>query len=86
MLVYYYRDLGIIFAAGNLPETHDLFEMEHSCNMFCTFFHLPTDYDNWGLTTVHQALPRSGSRSSSVNRHSALDPNGSKAMSLSCVD
>jgi len=38
----YYRDTGLIFSDGNLASTHSTFPAEHTCNMFCEFFKLPT--------------------------------------------
>ncbi|KAF5377194.1 hypothetical protein D9615_006459 [Tricholomella constricta] len=39
--------LGVIFADGNVPSSHENFEINHRCNHFCDFFEDPTDYDVW---------------------------------------
>jgi len=88
-MVTYYRDLGVIFAAGNLPATHDVFEVEHCCNVFCKFFELPTDYDNWESSRATTGLPRysgfTSGQDQSAHRYST-NPDGSKAMSFSRMD
>jgi hypothetical protein len=44
-----FRELGYIFAEGNLPETFKSFETDHMCNRFCQTFGLPTDYAKWDV-------------------------------------
>jgi hypothetical protein len=44
-----FRELGYIFAEGNLPETFKSFETDHMCNRFCRTFGLPTDYAKWDV-------------------------------------
>ncbi|KAF5377829.1 hypothetical protein D9615_006831 [Tricholomella constricta] len=39
--------LGVIFADGNVPSSHENFEINHRCNHFCEFFEVPSDYDLW---------------------------------------
>ncbi|KAH7906200.1 hypothetical protein BJ138DRAFT_1117788 [Hygrophoropsis aurantiaca] len=42
------RELGAIFASGNIPEAHEEFERDHQCNKFCVFFRIPRNYDQYG--------------------------------------
>jgi hypothetical protein len=37
-----------LFADGNVETGFESFETDHTCNKFCRWFRLRTDYDNWG--------------------------------------
>ncbi|KAN0130305.1 hypothetical protein V8E53_011928, partial [Lactarius tabidus] len=53
-----FSDLGCkLFSTGNVQDTHRDFEKEHQCNDFCTFFKVPTTYDQSSDTS-----PDSGSK------------------------
>jgi hypothetical protein len=41
------RELGYIFAEGNVSETFRSFEIDHMCNRFCRTFGLPSAYEDW---------------------------------------
>ncbi|KAJ7842228.1 alpha-kinase family-domain-containing protein [Mycena olivaceomarginata] len=40
-----------LFADGNVSTGFASFETDHTCNMFCCFFELSTDYANWGSSS-----------------------------------
>jgi hypothetical protein len=48
--------LGIIFASGNIPAGHEVFESDHICNKFCKFFQLPVDYKAWATAEIANNL------------------------------
>jgi hypothetical protein len=37
----------MVFASGNLSDTHQKFESDHQCNKFCRFFQVPTIYPEY---------------------------------------
>jgi hypothetical protein len=40
-----------LFADGNISTGFASFETDHTCNKFCRFFELSTDYANWGSSS-----------------------------------
>lgn len=44
-----HRKLGLIFAAGNLPDAHESFTEQHQCkfNKYCEYYKIPKEYGDW---------------------------------------
>ena len=60
--MYYDRELGVIFASGNLPDAYTVFSEQHQCNKYCDYYKIPREYGYWGDLRVNTLAGKKDSK------------------------